>query len=86
MYYKLIVFETLSCLLLAMANNIKELPTKPELNFKFTDDKDRKMLSLRLPQTLINQVEKIAKTKGWSKTEVIQFALDQFAQLESKNR
>jgi hypothetical protein len=67
-----------------MANNLKRLPTRPELTFKYTDDEDRKMLSLRLPGILINQIEKIAKAKGWSKTEVIQYALDQFADLESK--
>ena len=69
-----------------MANNIKTLPTKPELRFKYTDDKDRKMVSLRLPNALINQIEKIAKTKGWAKTEVIQYALDQFAQIEAKDK
>ena len=63
---------------------MKTLPTKPELNFKYVDSKDRKMVSLRLPNSLINQIEKIAKSKGWSKTEVFQFALDQFAQAESK--
>ena len=67
-----------------MASNIKALPTKPDLSFKYTDDRDRKMVSLRLPNALINQIEKIAKAKGWSKTEVIQFALDQFAQIENK--
>lgn len=45
-----------------------------------------KMLSLRLPNALINQIEKIAKAKGWTKTEVIQYALDQFALVESKSR
>jgi len=69
-----------------MANNMKALPTRPELTFKYTDSDDRKMLSLRLPVALIDQIEKIAKNKGWSKTEVIQYALDQFAQLESKSR
>lgn len=71
---------------LDMAGNMKTLPTKPELNFKFVDDADRKMISLRLPHALIAQIEKIADKKGWSKTEVIQYALDQFAQIESKNR
>jgi hypothetical protein len=67
-----------------MASNIKTLPNKPKLTFKYIDDEDRKMLSLRLPNALLNQIEKIAKKKGWSKTEVIQFALDQYAQIESK--
>lgn len=66
--------------------NIKTLPTKPELNFKYVDNEDRKMVSLRLPEALIKQIERIAKDKGWSKTEVIQYALDQFAQFESKSR
>ena len=69
-----------------MGSNIKALPTKPELSFKHVDKKDRKMISLRLPETLIQEIEKIAESKGWKKTEVIQYALDQFAQLESKSR
>lgn len=64
--------------------NIKALSTKPELNFKYLDNEDRKMVFLRLPKALIRQIEKIAKDKGWSKTEIIQHVLDQFAQLESK--
>jgi len=69
-----------------MSNKIRPLPTKPELNFKYVDNEDRKMVSLRLPIALISQIEKVAKAKGWAKTEVIQFALDQFAQLESKKK
>lgn len=64
--------------------NIKTLPTKPEIKFKYIDNEDRKMLSLRLPNALLKQIDKIAKNKGCTKTEVIQFALDQFAQMESK--
>lgn len=67
-----------------MASNIKTLPTKPDLKFKYVDKQDRKMLSLRLPVLLIQKIEEIAEAKGWSKTEVIQYALDQFAQIESK--
>lgn len=63
---------------------MKTLPTKPELDFKYTDKEDRKMISIRLPNALINQIEKVAKNKGWSKTEVIQYALDQFARAENK--
>lgn len=62
---------------------MKRLPEKPELNFKYVDKDDRKMVSIRLPNALIKQIEKIAKNKGWSKTEIIQFALDQFAQSEN---
>lgn len=69
-----------------MERKIKTLPTRPELAFKYVDKEDRRMLSLRLPNALINQIEKIAKEKGWTKTEIIQFALDQFAQIESKKR
>lgn len=69
-----------------MAGNIKALPTRPELTFKYVDNDDRKMISLRLPNALISQIVKIAKNKGWTKTEVIQYALDQFAQIESKQR
>jgi predicted DNA binding CopG/RHH family protein len=69
-----------------MANQIKTLPTKPELNFKFTDTKDRRMISIRLPEALLTQIKKIAQQTGWTKTELIQFALDQFAQAEGKKR
>lgn len=69
-----------------MANQHKTLPEKPDLNFKYVDDKDRRMISLRLPEALITQIEKIGKTKGWSKTEIIQYALDQFVQNESRNK
>lgn len=69
-----------------MANQIKTLPTKPGLLFRYTDNKDRKMLSLRLPEALINQIEKISKAKGYTKTEIIQYALDQYAQLESRKK
>lgn len=65
---------------------MKTLPTKPELTFKYIDKEDRKMISLRLPITLINKIEKIAENKGWTKTEVIQYALDQFAQIESRSK
>lgn len=65
-----------------MAKKIKTLPTKQELKFEYNKG-IRKMLSLRLPKDLIDRIQEIADAKGWTKTDVIQFALDQFAQNES---
>lgn len=66
----------------SMAKKIKTLPTKQELKFEYNKG-IRKMLSLRLPKDLIDRIQEIADAKGWTKTDVIQFALDQFAQNES---
>ncbi|MGE0761851.1 MAG: ribbon-helix-helix domain-containing protein [Bdellovibrionales bacterium] len=69
-----------------MANQFKTLPKRPELEFKYTDDKDRKMVSLRLPEALIEEIEEVAKAKGWNKTDVIQYAVDQFVHAERKRK
>jgi len=69
-----------------MANQFKTLPKRPELVFEYTDDKDRKMISLRLPEALIGKIEKVATSKGWNKTEVMQYALDQFVKAELKGK
>lgn len=63
-------------------SRFKALPPKPDLKFKFIDDEDRKMVSVRLPKALLVQIERVAKRKGWPKTEIIQYALDQFCQME----
>lgn len=66
-----------------MAKKKMSLPAKQELNFEYKDGK-RVMLSLRLPESLIAKIQEIADATGWTKTDVIQFALDQFAQNESE--
>ncbi|MGZ3775206.1 MAG: hypothetical protein ACXWQ7_15185 [Bdellovibrio sp.] len=46
----------------------------------------KKMVSMRLPETLLKQLEKIAEEKGWTVTDLVITALDQFAQWETKKR
>jgi hypothetical protein len=43
-------------------------------------DGERKMVSVRLPVTLSKEIEKIAGNYGWTSTDIIVTALDQFAQ------
>lgn len=58
------------------------------LEFKYMDKEgvNRKMLSIRLPMALLKRLEEIAESKGRDRTEIIQFALDQFCQMENKNK
>jgi predicted transcriptional regulator len=44
------------------------------------------MYSLRLPEKLIAELDLLAKTKGWTSTDLIITALDQYVQWEKKNR
>ena len=67
-----------------MANQIKPIPKQVALKFKYTDNKDRKMVSVRLPQALIGQLKRTSKETDKSSTELIQYALDQFLQIQAK--
>lgn len=67
-----------------MANQIKPIPKQIALEFKYTDKKDRKMVSVRLPQALIDQLKRTSKETDKSSTELIQYALDQFLQIQAK--
>lgn len=57
---------------------MKPMPENP-IRFAYVDERDRKMLSLRLPPRLLDAIKQIAKKKGWEVTEVVQHALDQLA-------
>lgn len=58
-------------------------PTIPTLKY-VGDDETKKMISLRLPEALLDRLKKISHEKGWSLTMLIQMVLDQYAQHEDK--
>ncbi len=58
-------------------------PTIPTLKY-IGDDETKKMISLRLPEALLDRLKKVAHEKGWSLTMLIQMVLDQYAQHEDK--
>ncbi len=45
-------------------------------------DGPKKMVSWRLPENLMEQLDKLSKDKGWSTTELVVTVLDQFIQQE----
>ncbi len=47
-------------------------------------DGPKKMVSWRLPEKLMEQLDQIAKEKGWNTTELVVTVLDQFIQSEGK--
>lgn len=59
---------------------MKRMPVKQE-PFKYAGG-ERKMISIRLPKQLLVAIKEIAEEKKSTTTEVIQFALDQYAVLE----
>lgn len=69
-----------------MAQTIKPLSRRPPLVFKYTDGKGRKMISLRLPEALLDVLKAHSEETGHSFTELVQYALDQFAQIQSKSK
>jgi hypothetical protein len=42
----------------------------------------KRMISIRLPESLISEIERIAKARQWASSDVIMTALDEFAQWE----
>lgn len=44
----------------------------------------KKMVSMRLPEQLMRELEKLAEQKGWSVTDLVQTALDQYIQWEQR--
>lgn len=46
---------------------------------------DKKMVSWRLPEILVKELDRIAEASGWSTTDVVLTALDQFVQWEKKS-
>lgn len=59
-------------------------PNIPTLMFSGKDSENKKMISLRLPESLIEELKKVAEKKGWSQTQLIQVVLDQYCQYEKK--
>lgn len=49
---------------------------------KYCDGK-KKMVSMRLPERLMKELEGLAKKKGWTVTDLVQTALDQYVQWEN---
>ena len=63
---------------------MKALPKRKPLEFRYTDSKDRKMVSIRLPEALIGKLKECAEDTGLGFTELVQYALDQYCQVQSK--
>jgi predicted transcriptional regulator len=47
-------------------------------------DGDKKMVSMRIPARLMKALDALAKEKGWTTTDIICTALDQFVQWEKR--
>lgn len=48
-------------------------------------DGPKKMISMRLPERLMREIERMAENKGWTATDLVCTVLDQFIQWE-KNK
>jgi len=46
----------------------------------------KKLIAWRLPDTLLKELNKIAKEKQWALSETVQTALDQFVQHERRGK
>ncbi len=44
----------------------------------------KKMVSMRLPEALLKELDKLASSKGWNTTDLVTTALDQYIQWEKK--
>jgi metal-responsive CopG/Arc/MetJ family transcriptional regulator len=49
-------------------------------------DGPKKMVSVRLPKKLVAEIDRIAKDRQWSTSDVLMTALDEFAQWERRER
>lgn len=47
-------------------------------------DGPKKMVSMRLPEQLMREIERLAEEKGWTATDLVCTVLDQFIQWEKK--
>lgn len=45
---------------------------------------EKKMVSWRLPEKLLNELNKMSKKKGYNTTELVVTVLDQYIQFEKK--
>lgn len=71
--------------LIAVIKTIKPLSKRDPLNFKYKDSKDRKMVSIRLPEPLIAKLKTCAEETGYTFTDIVQYALDQYCQIQNKS-
>lgn len=44
------------------------------------------MISIRLPEKLIKEIDKLGEENGWTTTDLILTALDQFVQWEKRDK
>ena len=68
-----------------MTKAIKLLQKRQQLEFKYIDSKDRKMISIRLPEALIAKLQACSKETDLNFTTFVQYALDQYCQIQSKS-
>lgn len=58
------------------------------MKFNITENKfcggERKMVSMRLPETLMKEIKRIADQKNRDMTDIVMTVLDQYAQFEAK--
>lgn len=47
-------------------------------------DGPKKMISVRLPEMLMKEVDLMAKEKGWTTTDLISTVLDQYVQWQKR--
>lgn len=47
---------------------------------------DKKLVTMRLPESLMKELKKLALAKGWTVTDLIMTVMDQFIQHEKKER
>lgn len=47
-------------------------------------DGPKKMVSMRLPEKLIKEIDRLAEDKGWTTTDLVSTVLDQFVQWDNK--
>ena len=48
-------------------------------------DGPKKMISVRLPEKLMKEIDKLADENGWTTTDLISTVLDQYIQWEKKD-
>jgi metal-responsive CopG/Arc/MetJ family transcriptional regulator len=65
-----------------MAKDAKEKFELPRRRFS---DGPKRLFSVRLPEPLLAEIERIAKERQWDLSEVVITALDEFAQWERKS-
>ncbi len=47
-------------------------------------DGPKKMVSMRLPERLMKELDRLSRENGWTTTDLVTTALDQFVQWEKK--